>query len=64
MESPVADHAAGTVIEIEHRGEGEIDAAGTQFGRKGKTDGTRGGDGSRSIAIPPLAQRAASPARG
>ena len=33
-EGTVADHAAATVVEVEHRREAEIDAAGAQLGRQ------------------------------
>jgi len=62
----VADHGAAAVVEVQHRGEAQIDAAGTQFGRQhvaasggGAAGGERGGAGwLRRLTQPHLPQRA------
>ena len=41
MEGAIADHAAGTVVEVEHRREAEVDAAGAQLGAEDVAGGAR-----------------------
>ena len=51
MEGAIADHAAAAVVEVEHRREAEVDAAGAQFAAKH----VAGGGAASSARIAPLA---------
>jgi hypothetical protein len=69
VERAVADDAAASPVEIEHRGKRQIDAAGAQFGGEDMTDATRGdvsaASGSRSHSSPRrrIAGRRVNPVR-
>ena len=58
VERAVADHAAGTEIEIEHRREAEVDAAGAQLGGQHEAAGGGGIGGAQRVAHPLLAEHA------
>ena len=58
VKSTVADHAAGAVIDIQHRREAEIHAVGAQFGGKHVAGLLRQRLGARGVIIPDHAQLA------
>ena len=72
MEGAVADHAAGAVVEVEHRREAEVDAAGAQLGGEdvaGRARGLEGAHGAGAAAAgavvhPHLAEHAHRRQRG
>ena len=58
VERAVADHAAGTEIEIEHRREAEVDAAGAQLGGQHEAAGGGRVGGTQRVGHPLLAEHA------
>ena len=58
VEAAIADHRADAMIEVEHRREAQVDAAGTQLGRQHFTDGACGVTRLIRRARPHLAQHA------
>ena len=64
MESAIADDRAAGIVEIEHRGEAEIDSARRQFPGDARTDSFGFGSRFFSIAIPAFAERAHRRQRG
>jgi hypothetical protein len=63
VEGAVADDAAGAPVEVEHRREGQIDAAGAQLGGQHVTDAPRAGRAA-GIACPTARRGGASAAGG
>ena len=53
VEGAVADHAAAAVVEVEHRREAEVDAAGAQLG----AEHVAGGGGGLGARIAPRRRR-------
>jgi len=58
VEGAVANHRAGAVVEVEHRGEAEIHAAGAQLRRKYPTGLVRQGLGAVRMFVPDMPQLA------
>ena len=58
VEGAVADDAAGAVVEVEHRREAEVDAAGAQFGAEHVAGGGGGVGGAQRVVHPQFAQGA------
>jgi hypothetical protein len=58
VQGTTADHGRGTVIEIEHRREGEIDAAGAQLTGQHIAAGPRRGECAQRVLHPQLSQHA------
>ena len=58
VEGAIADDAAGAPVEVEHRGEGIVDAAGAQFGRQQVAEVGSGAARGGGIGIPKLAKAA------
>jgi hypothetical protein len=56
VKGSVSDHAAATVVEVEHGCEAEVDAAGPQLGRQHQADGGGGVGGEQRVLHPQLAQ--------
>ena len=64
VEGAVADDGALAVVEVEHRREAQVDAAGTQLGGEHVAEGAGGIGGAHRVAHPQLAERARGRQRG
>ncbi|MNT23034.1 hypothetical protein D3C72_1584420 [compost metagenome] len=56
MEGAVADHGAAAMVQVQHRGEAEVDIAGAQLGGQHIAAGHRRPGRGQHVAVPQLAQ--------
>jgi hypothetical protein len=56
MEGPVADDGTAAPVQVQHRGEGQVDTAGAQFASQHHADIFGGGTGGSFVLLPQFAQ--------